>query len=150
MNLPRTDDELMQELAAALREEPADEDVVRAARAAFSWRALDAELVALEMDSAVDAAASALVRGGELGAPRMLAFRGDQLSVEIEIDEAGIAGQLTPARPGQVTLMTPDGPQVTTQADEVGCFTLPPPPSGPVRLDCLQDSARFVTEWVTA
>jgi hypothetical protein len=150
VNVPWTDEELMQELSAALREQPADEHAVRAARAALSWRALDAELVALAMDSAVDLAASALVRGGELGATRILAFRGDQLSVEIEIDEAGIAGQLTPARPGQVTLVTPDGPQVTSQADTVGCFTLPAPPAGPVRLDCLQDGVRFVTEWIAA
>jgi len=150
VNLPLTDDELLQELSAALREQPADEDIVRAGRAAFSWRTVDAELLALDLDSAADPAASALVRGGELGAPRMLAFGGDQLSVEIELDEAGIAGQLTPARTGQVTLVTPDGPQFTAQADDVGGFTLPAPPSGPMRLDCVQGSVRFVTQWVTA
>ena len=148
MNVPWTDDELLRELSAALREHPADEDAVRAARAAFSWRALDVELVALETDSAVDPAASALVRGGDPGGPRTLAFRGDHLSVEMEIDEAGITGQLMPARPGQVTLVTPDAPQVTTQADVVGCFMLPGPPSGPMRLHCLQDGVRFVTEWI--
>ncbi len=149
MNVPWTDDELLHELSAALREQPADEDIVRAGRAAFSWRTVDAELLALDLDSAADLAASALVRGGELGAPRMLAFGGDQLSVEIEIDETGIAGQLIPARPGRVTLVTPDGPQFTAQADDVGGFTLPPPPAGPVRLDCLQGEVRFVTQWVT-
>src|SRR5216684_3180880 len=81
--------------------------------------------------------------------PRSLAFHGERLSVEIEIDEAGIVGQLTPPRPGQVTLVTADGPQATTQADDIGCFTFPPPPAGPLRLDCRLGDDHFITEWVT-
>jgi len=39
-----SDDELLQELGAALRELPLDESVIRAAEAAFSWRTVDATL----------------------------------------------------------------------------------------------------------
>jgi hypothetical protein len=147
MNSPWTDDELLRELAVALREEPVDDAIVRAAQGAFAWRTVDAELILLELDSA--AAAGAPVRAGGSAAPRTLGFHGEQLSVEIEIDEAGIVGQLTPPQPGRVTLLTTAGPGASTQADEVGCFAFPPPASGPIRLDCRVDDDHFVTQWVT-
>ena len=149
MNSPWTDDELLRELAAALREEPVDDRIVRAARGAFAWRTVDADLILLELDSSAIAAAGAAVRAGGSAPPRTLAFRGERLSVEIEIDEAGIVGQLTPPQPGRITLLTAAGPGVSTQADEVGCFAFPPRVSGPIRLDCRVDHDHFVTQWVT-
>jgi hypothetical protein len=143
-----TDDELLQELRSALQEEPVAESVIRAARAAFTWRTVDAELELLSLDAGDELAAGALVRGGT-GAPGSFAFHGERLSVEIEVDGAGIVGQLTPPQPGQVTLVSAEGPQATAQADEVGCFTFPPPAPGPLRLDCRLGADRFVTEWVT-
>ncbi len=144
-----TDDELLQELRAALQEEPVAESVIRAAQAAFTWRTVDAELELLSLDTSDALAAGALVRGDGPDEQRTFAFRGERLSVEIEIDGAGIVGQLTPPQPGQVALVTAEGPQATAQADEVGCFTFPPPAPGPVRLDCRLGADHFVTEWVT-
>jgi hypothetical protein len=144
-----TDDELLQELRAALQEEPVAESVIRAAQAAYTWRTVDAELELLSLDTSDELTAGALVRGDGPGGQRTFAFRGERLSVEIEIDGAGIVGQLTPPQPGQVTLVTAAGPQATVQADEVGCFTFPPPTTGPVRLDCRLGADHFVTEWVT-
>jgi hypothetical protein len=141
-----SDDELLRELRGALQELPVDESITQAAQAAFAWRTVDVDLEFLSL--AADSS-GALVRGGGLEAPRALSFHGDRLSVEIEIDKAGIAGQLTPPQPGQITLVTSDGPQVTTQADDVGCFTFPLSASGPVRLDCRLGDDRFVTEWAT-
>ena len=143
-----TDDELLQELRSALQEEPVAESVIRAAQAAFTWRTVDAELELLSLDAGDELAAAALVRGGA-GAQGSFAFHGERLSVEIEVDGAGIVGQLTPPQPGQVTLVSAEGPQATAQADEVGCFTFPPPAPGPLRLDCRLGADRFVTEWVT-
>jgi hypothetical protein len=144
-----TDDELLQELRSALQEEPVAESVIRAAQAAFTWRTVDAELELLSLDAGDELAAGALVRGGGPGAQRSFAFQGERLSVEIEVDGAGIVGQLTPPQPGQVTLVTAEGPQATAQADEIGCFTFPPPAPGPLRLDCQLGDDHFVTEWVT-
>jgi hypothetical protein len=143
-----TDDELLQELRSALQEEPVAESVIRAAQAAFTWRTVDAELELLSLEAGDELAAAALVRGGA-GAQGSFAFHGERLIVEIEIDGAGIVGQLTPPQPGQVTLVSAEGPQATAQADEVGCFTFPPPAPGPLRLDCRLGADRFVTEWVT-
>ena len=143
------DDELLRELRAALQESPVDESVIRAAQAAFTWRTVDDDLELLSLDAGFGLTADALVRGGGAGGPRTLAFHGERLSVEIEIDEAGIVGQLTPPRPGQVTLVTADGPQATTQADDIGCFIFPPPTAGPLRLDCRLGDGHFITDWVT-
>ncbi len=150
MSSPRwSDDELLRELNAALQELPVDESVIRAAQGALAWQTVDADLefLGLTADSALSDRAT--VRGGGPGAPRALAFHGERLGVEIEIDEAGIVGQLTPPRPGQVTLVTAGGSQATTRADEVGCFAFPLPTSGPMRLDCRLGADRFITEWVT-
>jgi hypothetical protein len=137
---------LLQELRTALQEAPVDESVIRAARAAFSWRTVDADIELLCLESGAGLTAGAPVRGSGRG---MLSFRGERLSVEIEIDEAGITGLLTPPQPAEVTLVTADGAQATTQADEVGCFTFPPPGRGPLRIECRLDADRFITEWVT-
>jgi len=146
-----TDDDLLRELGGALREAPANASIIAAAEAAFSWRTADEELelLMLEAETSLGALAGA-VRGAGPAAPRTLTFRGDQLSVEIEIDDNGIVGQLIPPQPGQVTLVTSDGPQASVQADEVGCFTLPLPQRGPMRLDCELNGNRFVTEWAAS
>lgn len=150
MSSPRwTDDELLQELREALAEPPADESVIRAAQAAYTWRTVDADLELLSLEAGLELTSGALVRDGGPGGARTLVFHGGRLSVEIEIDEAGIVGQLIPPQPGQLTLVTADGPQATAQADEVGCFALPLPGSGPLRLDCRLGADHFVTEWVT-
>ena len=65
-----SDDELLQELRVALLEEPVDESVIRAARAAFTWRTVDDELELLYLDAGSGLTAGALVRDGRrVGAP---------------------------------------------------------------------------------
>ncbi len=127
-----------------------DEKLIRAAQAAFTWRTVDADLEILSLESELAVSDSALVRDAGHGAPRVFTFQGERLSVEIEIDDDGIVGQLTPPGPARVTLVTADGPQAAADADEVGCFSLPAPPPGPMRLDCQRGSERFLTEWTTA
>ena len=144
-----TDDELLHELRAALQESTVDESAICAAQAAFTWRTVDAELELLSLDGDRELTAAAPVRGSGHDPPRTLVFHGERLSVEIEIDEAGIVGQLMPPQPGVVTLVTADGQQVTAQADEVGCFTFALPASGSLRLDCALGSDHFSTDWVT-
>ena len=126
-----------------------DEKLIRAAQAAFTWRTVDADLEILSLETELAASDTALVRDAGQGSPRVFAFHGERLSVEIEIDDDGIVGQLTPPGPARVTLVTPDGPQAAVDADEVGCFSLPAPSSGPIRLDCQRGSERFLTEWTT-
>jgi hypothetical protein len=140
------DEHLLCELGAALREEEqVDAGLIRAARMAFTWRNVDGELETLGLEAAREPAG---VRGGGLGSPRLLSFHGEQVSVEVEVDEAGMVGQLTPPGPGEVTLITAGGPRATVAADEAGGFSLPPA-SGPIRLDCVCAAGHFITEWAT-
>jgi hypothetical protein len=123
--------------------------MIRAAQAAFTWRTVDADLEILCLETELAVSDTAMVRDSGQASPRVFAFHGERLSVEIEIDDAGIVGQLTPPGPARVTLLTPDGPQAAADADEVGCFSLPAPPPGPIRLDCQRGGERFLTEWTT-
>ena len=107
-----------------------DERLIRAAQAAFTWRTVDADLEILSLETELAVSDTALVRGTGPSSPRVFAFHGERLSVEIEIDDDGIVGQLTPPGPARVTLVTPDGPQAAADADEVGCFSLPAPLPG--------------------
>jgi hypothetical protein len=150
------DDELLAELRVALQEEPVDENVIQAAQAAFTWRLADAEIELLTLVADYSGGrggggglAPMRVRDGGPGGPQRLVFHGERIRVEMEIDEAGIVGQLIPPQPAEITLVTTAGPQATTEADEVGCFSLPRPGAGPIRLECQLADCRFVTEWAT-
>ncbi|MGY1694409.1 MULTISPECIES: hypothetical protein [unclassified Geodermatophilus] len=140
------DDELLGELRAALRAAgsptPAMTD---AARAAFSWRTVDAELAALTSDSLLDRTAG--VRGGP-GGPRDLVFEAGDRSVEVARDEDCLVGQLVPAAPGEVSLLAPGGEVDRTTADEWGRFRFDRPVSGLTRLRCATPSGVLVTDWV--
>ena len=143
------DDELMADLSAAVVPTALDGAALAAARGAFAWRTMHAgmELARMFYDSYLDEAV--LVRGRPAGGPRTLVFRAEERGVEIEVSEAGIDGQLVPAHPGLVALITPAGTVATTTADEVGYFTLNAPPRGPIRLGCSLAGGAFHTEWIT-
>ncbi|HEX6074925.1 MAG TPA: hypothetical protein VFZ32_06645 [Micromonosporaceae bacterium] len=143
------DDELMRELAEALRPEPGEQQVRAAARGAYEWRTadIDVELAALLYDSDLDQ--TVRVRGPLSGSPRILVFGTADLRVEMEFSESGIEGQLIPPEPGAVRLLTSAGATEETTTDELGCFSFPPRRRGPIRVACLLSCGQFVTEWVT-
>lgn len=140
------DDELLKELAAALKAPaPVDESLVRAARGAYAWRSVDEELATLTFDSLLDVAGA--FREGP-GAPRVLAFEGDDLGVEMEVVGDALVGQLHPPAEGHVSVLTPEGTVGDVEADDLGCFVVSPVPTGLVRLRCSTGSAVIVTDWV--
>lgn len=138
-------DDLRHALAAS---DTVDERVLAAARGAFAWRTVDAELAELVRDSAVDGPVG--VRSDGRGdAPRILSFATEGIGVEIEVGPRGIVGQLLPCASGEVDLLTLDeGLVASATADEVGCFNLPAPHSRTVRLRCRAGELSFVTDWV--
>jgi hypothetical protein len=147
------DEGLLQELrAAARRFDPPPESVLEAARASLTWRTIDAELAALEFDSAVDLAATA-VRSGE--GPRLLTFAAPGLNIEVQVSPIGprrqLVGQLVPAQPARIDVRHPGG-VTTVQADQLGRFGADGISAGPVSLRChLGDSPSslpVVTEWI--
>ena len=140
------DDDLLDELRAAVRSAGTPTAAtLAAARAAFSWRTVDAELAALTHDSLVDLPVGQ--RGASAG-PRDLVFEGRDLSVELELDDDRLVGQLVPAAPGQVTLLGPDGERDRSDVDEWGRFRFERPVPGPTRLRCTTAAGVLVTDWV--
>lgn len=122
------------------------EQVKASGKAAWTWRTIDAELATLVFDSVLEE--SALVRGDDSTATRLLVFEGPgESSVEFEVGDRGLVGQLLPPAPGTVRLLNADGSVVESSTDEVGCFELPLPP-GPFRLICRSAESEFTTEWV--
>ena len=146
------DDELMTELSAAL----ADADniptgILEAAKASYTWRTVNADLdsLALISESSTGEDLLAVVRG-DSAVPRLLSFEHNDVGVEIEISGSVVRGQLYPVRSGLITVVTAAGPFADARTDEMGCFVVDWPTSGPVRLRCDTEDSSFVTDWVQA
>jgi hypothetical protein len=145
-----SDDELEQHLRAIAAEvDPVPELLLEQARAAYTLRDLDAELAELVLDSDVDEGA-ALVRGGD--DLRILSFRAEQLSVELEVSRTGgrwsLRG-LAVGATGTVDVETSEG-TVTAALDDRGRFTADDLAPGSLRLHLTAEGgARVTTSWVT-
>lgn len=148
MTQPRwtDDDELLADLRRALGTGAAvSRHELDAARAAYTWRTVDAELATLTYDSLLDD--RVLVRGAA-GAPRSLVFDAADLTVELEVTPGRVVGQLVPPGPGEVVLETGSAQDAPVATDDAGCFSLSTEPGARVRLRCTTPSTTVVTDWV--
>jgi len=128
------------QLLASLRAEAAAHEavppeVVEAARAAFTWRLVDAELAELVADSIFEPELAG-VRGGR--EPRILTFGvpgGTALELEATPTAGGlrILGQIVPSRPGTARVQHPGG-LVDADIDGMGRFAAYDIPHGHVRI----------------
>lgn len=145
-DLPTEDDAVLDEIAAALAARrdvrPHHRD---AARAAFSWRTVDAELMELTYDS-LDAPDA--VRGATSTRPRALAFTSRSGSLEVEVDGDRVRGHVLPARSVTVVMRNATGERAEATSDEDGLFVLMGTLPGPVRFNVEGDLA-CTTSWVT-
>ncbi len=142
------DDEIMALLAEALeRADPVPAHVMDNARAAFTWRTIDAELAELVFDSALH---SSGVRSEETN--RQVTFRSSNVEIEIMIlEDRGrrLVGQLVPARDATIELIGADGMQ-SSSTDGLGRFAFAQLDDGPARLVVVGSDGRRVvqTDWV--
>lgn len=147
---PVDDDTLLAELRVALREpREVPEEFLAAARSAYTWRTIDAELAVAELvfDSACDPEPAGLTRSS--GSARTLTFRNGPVVIEIEVTSAGVTGQVSPAGGGgRVAVRSTDGDYDQSTLDSLGFFTLGTPPSGPVRLYASTSEYTIATSWV--
>ncbi len=145
------DDELMAELAAAIAEEDTISDRRRsAARMAFTWRTVDAELAELLHDSALDAGAA--LRSSAAGAPRTLTFVRGAITLEIEVDGDSLLGEVIDddsTDPATITLQRPDADDRTTDADASGFFRFDGVEPGPARFVVVREGWSLTTPWAT-
>lgn len=139
------------DLDAVVREALAAEQEIppawrEAARAAYSWRSVDQELLALTYDSQLDTAVA--VRGD--GAGRTLEFAGGGFTLEVELTGGRVLGQLGGEVAGEVevTVEWAGGERRPVVPDDAGFFSLDEAGRGPVRFAVSSGDARLVTEWV--
>ena len=143
-----------EQLLAALREAVRDRQAVppwfvEMATNAYAWHNVDAELAQLTYDSETDLARAAATRS-EAASIRALTFTSPHLTLELEVAENSLIGQIIPPRRGAIEQQASDGETVTAPIDEIGCFYIQPVPTGPFRLRCrTEDGIDVVTNWFT-
>lgn len=144
------DERLMEALSDALRARQAVPPwFLETAKNAYAWHSIDAELAQLTYDSSRDAEVSASLRA-ESASIRALTFTSAHLTIELEIGDRGLLGQIVPPRPGMIEAQTQAGASTPATVDEIGCFSIEPMPPGPFRLHCrTEDGTEVVTRWVT-
>jgi hypothetical protein len=143
-----------EELLAALRHALAERQVVppefvEAAKNAFAWHNIDAELAELTYDSSRDAEPAPSTRA-ETASIRALTFTSAHLTIELEVTHDSLLGQIVPAQPGTIKVQLRDGAESTVPADGIGRFTIRPMPAGTFRLHCKTSAdADALTSWIT-
>jgi hypothetical protein len=158
MSNQRDDEELLaalgddDQLLAALREAMrARESVpawfVETGKNAYAWHNIDAELAQLTYDSHSDERLAAATRS-ETASIRALTFTSAQLSIELEVSENSLLGQITPPQTGTLEIHTTAG-TITTTVDEIGLFAVDPKPDSSFRLRCRTPGGTDVmTGWI--
>jgi len=123
---------------------------VETGKNAYAWHNIDAELALLTYDSDSDAdrGLAAAVRS-ETASIRALTFTSTRLSIELEVAESSLIGQIIPPRAGTLEVHTTAG-VTSSPVDEIGSFVVDPIPSSPFRLRCrTEDGADVLTGWIT-
>ena len=143
------DEQLLAALGEALRARQAvPEWFVESGKNAYAWHNIDAELAQLTYDSNRDEDTIAAVRS-EAASIRALTFTSARLSIELEVAQSSLLGQIIPPRAGTLEVHTTAG-VTCSPVDEIGCFVVDPIPSSPFRLRCrTQDGADVLTGWIT-
>jgi hypothetical protein len=125
-------------------------EFVEAAKNAFAWHNIDAELAQLTYDSSRGTDVAAPTRS-ETASIRALTFTSPRLTIELEVTADSVLGQIVPAQPATVEVHTRAGGQAAISADEIGCFSVHPIPQAPFRLRCRAAGSGIdvMTGWIT-
>ena len=144
------DDRLLAALSEAMKARQAVPSwFIETGKNAFAWHNIDAELAQLTYDSNEDRREAAVMRS-ETASIRALTFTSPHLSVELEVTENSLLGQIIPPRAGALEIHTRAGEISTTEVDEIGCFAVDPIPDSPFRLRChTADGTDVLTGWIT-
>jgi hypothetical protein len=115
---------------------------------AYAWHNIDAELAQLTYDSRTDAGSLAAARS-ETATIRALTFTSAHLSIELELADGSLLGQVVPPQPGTLETHTRAG-MTTSPVDEAGFFALEPIPPRPFLLRFrTADGGSVMTGWIT-
>jgi hypothetical protein len=147
------DEELLTALREAMRaREAVPAEFIEMGRNAYAWHNIDAELAQLTYDSDRDADLVASLRS-ETASIRALTFTSAHLSIEVEVTDESLVGQvvpIVPEREGTIEVQAKAGATTTTSVDEIGCFAVSPKPASPFRLRYrAADGTDVLTGWIT-
>jgi hypothetical protein len=147
------DEELLTALREAMRaREAVPAEFIEMGKNAYAWHNIDAELAQLTYDSDRDADLMASLRS-ETASIRALTFTSAHLSIEVEVTDESLVGQvvpIVPEREGTIEVQAKAGATTTTPVDEVGCFAVSPKPASPFRLRYrAADGTDVLTGWIT-
>ncbi|WP_066370660.1 hypothetical protein [Herbidospora mongoliensis] len=120
-------------------------EVVDAAKAAFAWHDVDAELAGLVYDSALDDRLLTSVRGDH----RFLIFEVRDLTLEVEVGPEALFGQFLPPQRTTVVNRLRNGETTGSPVDDTGCFVIQPPPPESFSLSWTYEGRSVRTDWVT-
>ncbi len=139
-----SDDDLLAELRMAVDEsDPPPERLATIAKAALTWRTIDAELAELAFDSTRDLAG---VRSETM--QRQVTFESADLEIELMMtgdEDRRLIGQLVPAMVSTVVMIVGDesAPErTTTTSDDLGRFSFDDVPTEPVGFAVLDAEGR--------
>jgi len=127
--------------------DPVPSDVAAFARAAFTWRDIDAELAALEFDSAEEGVPTGVRSSTTV---RMMSFQAGQWIIDVEYDEVAgrLIGATSPPARFSVDLHT-SGATFTTESDDLGRFTADGVAPGPLGMVLRFTRDQVIkTQWV--
>jgi hypothetical protein len=143
------DEQLLTALGEAIKARDAVPSwFVQTGKNAYAWHNVDAELAQLTYDSRTDADEMAVARS-ETATIRALTFTSAHLSIELEVANGSLFGQVVPPQAGTLETRTEAG-MTTAPVDETGFFTVTPIPSGPFLLRFgTTDGAYVMTGWIT-
>lgn len=124
------------------------EEFTEAAKSAFAWHNIDAELAQLTYDS-TRTGELALTRS-EAASVRALTYTSARLTIELEVTGDSLLGQVVPAQLIEVEVQPRSGQDRALRSDEIGCFAVRPLPVSPFRLRCqATGGVDVVTGWIT-
>jgi hypothetical protein len=144
------DEQVLEALREAMRARQAvPDEFVQTAKGVYAWHNIDAELAQLTYDSRHDKDRSGSVRS-ETASIRALTFTSAHLSIELEVTDGLLLGQVMPPGEGTIEAQTRTGAITAALVDEIGCFSIEPVPAGPFRLHCsIARGPDVVTGWIT-
>lgn len=144
------DDQLLAALGEAMRSrEAVPAEFIETGKNAYAWHNIDAELAQITYDSNRDESRTAAIRS-EPASVRALTFTSAHFSIDLEVTEDFLLGQLMPPRGGTIEARTDAGEIVAIPVDQLGRFSIEPAPTKPFRLHyCAAEGADMVTGWIT-
>src|SRR5436189_4056853 len=86
----------------------------------------------------------------EAASIRALRFTSAHLTIELEVAQDSLLGQIIPAQAATIRIQPRGDAETALTTDEIGCFSIEPIPSGQFRMHChTAAGVDALTGWIT-